>query len=160
MHSEFEKSELWRYVRPISTDPEQAGVTALLEKAGTFLQGFAWAKERKNIWVAHYIPGVFGLFLVELNTHRGEPEIDQFIWVVVGDLPPAYLSSVYAKSPRRALDGYMGEMKAWVDAVENQKPVEDLIPVNGAPTLANARALQSRLAFLSREILPHLPGED
>lgn len=80
--------------------------------------------------------------------------------VVVGDLPPAYLSSKYAKSPKDALDGYLGEMQAWVEAVENGRPTEDLIPNNGAPTLPNAKALRSRLKFLAREVLPHLPGLD
>lgn len=38
--------------------------------------------------------------------------------------------------------------------------MDDLIPVNSAPTPANAKALKSRLAFLEREILPYLPGKD
>jgi hypothetical protein len=80
--------------------------------------------------------------------------------VVVGDLPPAYLSSEYAKSPKDALDGYMGEMLAWVEAVEKGEPTDELIPNNGAPTLANAKTLRSRLEFLGREILPHLQGEE
>ena len=87
-------------------------------------------------------------------------DIDRYIWVVVGDLPPAYLSSQYAKSPRDALAGYRGEMLAWAEAVENDQPTDDLIPNNSAPTLANARALRSRLEFLGREVLPHLAGEE
>jgi hypothetical protein len=98
-----------------------------------------------------------GIFLVELDL-RGR-DIDQYIWVVVGDLPPAYLSSVYAKSPWDALDGYLGEMKAWADAVENGESTDDLIPVNAAPTPENVQSLRNRLEFLAREILPYLPGQ-
>jgi hypothetical protein len=58
------------------------------------------------------------------------------------------------------LDGYIGEMEAWVEAVENGQTTDDLIPVNAAPTLQNAEALKSRLGFLEREILPDSPGED
>jgi hypothetical protein len=58
------------------------------------------------------------------------------------------------------LDGYIGEMEAWIEAVENGRPTDELIPVNAAPTLQNAEALKSRLAFLEREILVELPGKD
>jgi hypothetical protein len=150
------QNELLRHVRPLVLEKEQEEYSDLVEKANSFLDGFSWADGRKGLWIAECIPGIIGIFLVELDP-SGQ-NIDQFTWVVVGDLPPAYLSSAYAKSPWDALDGYMGEMKAWVDAVENGQPTHELIPVNGAPTLANAQALRSRLEFLGREILPHLRG--
>jgi hypothetical protein len=151
------REEILRYVRPFLAPNEEVGCADLVDKANSFLNGFSWAEGRKNLWVADCIPGIIGIFLVELAPR--EQDIDQYIWVVVGDLPPAYLSSQYAKSPRDALDGYMGEMLAWVEAVENGRPTDDLIPNDGAPTLANAQALRSRLEFLGREILPHLPGD-
>jgi len=156
--NKFMKTEILRHVRPFVLHEEEEGCDALLIKANEFLDKFAWAKDRKNLWVADCFPGVLGIFLAELAP-QGQ-QIDQYIWVVVGDLPPAYLSSQYAKSPRDALDGYMGEMLAWVEAVESGQPTDDLIPNDGAPTPANARALRTRLEFLGREILPHLPGDE
>jgi hypothetical protein len=149
-------SKILRHVRPFVPRQEEEGCAELVEKANTFLDEFKWAVDRKNLWIADCIPGVLGIFLVELDPHGRD--VDQYIWVVVGDLPPAYLSSKYADTPKDALDGYMGEMLAWVEAVENGESTDDLIPNNGAPTLANARALRSRLEFLGREVLPHLPG--
>ncbi len=67
---------------------------------------------------------------------------------------------MYARSPRSALDGYIGEMEAWIEAAENGRPTDELIPVNAAPTLQNAEALKSRLAFLENRILLELPGKD
>jgi hypothetical protein len=151
-------NKMLRHVRPLAQHDEEEGCGSLVDKATAFLGGFAWANNRKNLWVADCIPGVLGIFLVELDP-QGQ-DVDQYIWVVVGDLPPAYLSSEYAKSPKDALDGYMGEMLAWVEAVEKGEPTDELIPNNGAPTLANARALRSRLEFLGREVLPHLQGEE
>jgi len=151
------KNDIVRYVRPFLTEKEEEGSDALVKKVNEFLDGFAWAQGRKNLWVAHSVPGVVGLFLVELSSPN--PTIDQYIWVVVGDLPPAYLSSEYAKSPRDALEGYMGEMQAWAEAIEKGEPIDDLIPVNCAPTSANVQALRSRLDFLSRKILPYLPSK-
>ncbi len=72
------------------------------------LDTFSWATRTGEVWAGECIPGILGLFLVELEPAR--PEIDEYIWVVVGDLPPAFLSSLYAKSPRGVLDGYIGEI--------------------------------------------------
>ncbi len=146
---------LQRDLRPV-TPGSGDECSDLLSTALDFLAGFEWAKLTGHVWKAECIPGVIGIFLVELDP-QGQ-DIDPQIWVVVGDLPPAYLSPVYAKSPKGALAGYIAEMEAWVDAVETGKPVDDLIPVNGAETMANAAALRSRLHFLEREILPTLAG--
>lgn len=150
-------NEILRYVRPFIAADEEDGCDLLVTKTNAFLDDFDWAKGRKNLWIADCVPGVLGIFLVELDP-RGQ-DIDQYVWVVVGDLPPAYLSSTYAKSPWDALDGYLGEMKAWADAVEGGESTEGLIPVNAPPTPENVQALKNRLAFLAREILPYLPGQ-
>jgi hypothetical protein len=97
---------------------------------------------------------VFGLFLVELDP--GSADVDRYVWVAVGDIPPAYISTECALSPREALEGYLAEMGAWVKAVGNGESVDDLIPVNGAPTIDKATALKSRLSVLESEILPML----
>jgi len=57
------------------------------------------------------------------------------------------------------LQGYIEEMSAWVEAVRKGELVDDLIPVNAAPTKENASALFTRLRFLEREILPGLAGQ-
>ena len=151
-------NELLAFVREFIPESEPEDVKELVEKANSFLDTFSWAKIPRKYWIGECIPGVLGLFLVELV--GADPEIDPYIWVVVGDVPPAYLSTLYARSPRAAVDGYIAEMEAWVDAVENGNPTADLIPVNGEPTEANAEALKSRLEFLDQKILPFLPGLD
>jgi hypothetical protein len=149
------RDELTRWVRPY--DPGDVECAALADKPNEFLDTFSWAKARKNRWVAYFVPAVIRIFLVELDPQ--DRDVDQFIGVIVGDLPPAYLSPVYAKSPKDALDGYMGEMSAWADAVAKGESTADLIPVNGAPTMANVELLRRRIDFLGREIFPDLLEE-
>lgn len=141
-------------IRPLSIRSWESGTEDLVSSMNTFLGGFSWARQTGNVWTALLIPGVFGLFLVELDP--GSADVDRYIWVAVGDIPPAYISTEYALSPGEALEGYLAEMCAWVKAVENGESVDDLIPVNGAPTMDNAKALKSRLSFLESEILPML----
>lgn len=141
-------------IRPLSIQAEESGTEELVSSMNTFLGGFSWVRQTGNVWTALSIPGVFGLFLVELDP--GSADVDWYIWVAVGDIPPAYISTEYALSPAEALEGYLAEMRAWAKAVENGESVDDLIPVNGAPTMDNAKALKSRLSFLESEILPML----
>ncbi len=47
-------------------------------------------------------------------------------------------------------------MERWVSAINHNTSLEGVIPVNGAPTAANAEMLNRRLAFLKENILPIL----
>lgn len=148
------ESDLLTHVCPIESYKAE-DCHALVVEVQEYLAGFDWASTGRT-WVGECIPGVIGIFLVELKP--SDMDIDSFTWVIVGDLPPAYISPVYATSPREALNGYISEMAAWVEAVEKDEPVDDLIPVNATPTRQNAASLQSRLEFLRREILPQVAG--
>jgi hypothetical protein len=80
-------------------------------------------------------------------------EVDQWIWVIVGDLPPAYLTTDECPNPATALDGYIGAMLEWVDAAQKGKSVAELIPVNVPATKKHAKMLKTRLEFLDERIL-------
>ena len=97
------------------------------------------------------------MFLVEIEPT--EAGVDSVVWVVVGDIPPAYLVIDDAPSPASALERYVEEMRMWVDAVIAGKSVTQCIPVDGAATVENAKDLSVRLAFLEREILPYYASE-
>jgi hypothetical protein len=139
-------------LRALQLETEEQGTKELAAAMDAFLGGFSWARRTGNAWVGLCIPAVLGLFLVELDPPSDD--IDRSTWVIVGDLPPAYISPEFASSPREALEAYIAEMSAWVEAVEKGEPVDDLIPVNGAATPANAAALKSRLSFIENKILP------
>jgi hypothetical protein len=141
-------------VRRLDLSQEEPGTDALVQSANSFLEQFAWARVKGSPWVGDAIPGILGLFLVELEP--SEVDIDQFIWVLVGDIPPAYISTQYASSPKEALECYIAEMRAWETAVRKGESTEGLIPVNGDPTEANAAVLSSRLLFLETRVLPDL----
>jgi hypothetical protein len=151
-------NELLAFVREVVPESEGEEAKALLEKANSSLDTFSWAKVPRKFWIGECVQGVLGLFLVQLV--GADREVDPYIWVVVGDLPPAYLSSKFVHSPREAVNAYIAEMEAWVDAVEKDKPTQGLIPVDGEPTHENAMALKSRLEFLDQKILPFVPGND
>jgi hypothetical protein len=74
-------------------------------------------------------------------------------WVIVGDLPPAYLVLDNAPSWKEALEGYTEEMQRWVDAVRAGHNLDGIIPVNVAPIPEHADSLDLRLRFIREKII-------
>jgi hypothetical protein len=81
--------------------------------------------------------------------------VDEFIWAIVGDIPPLYITIEDAPNPACALDGYIGAMDEWIEAALNGKPIDGLPPVNAKPTLKNAANLKRRLDYIDKEILSY-----
>jgi hypothetical protein len=84
------RDQLARWVRPVHGDE-------LIASLWRFLTRFPPRKDRKNIWVADRAPAVIGIFLVPLDPKGGDVVL--FLSVLAGDLLPAWLTSVDAKSP-------------------------------------------------------------
>mgnify|MGYP001551340044 CR=1 FL=1 len=98
-----------------------------------------------------YYVGIVGGFLFKIQPLR--QHVDEWVWVLVGDLPPAYITCEECPNAACALDGYIGAMQEWIEAAEAGKSVEDLIPVNVPATFENAQNLKSRLLMLDERIL-------
>ena len=116
-------------------------------KAGFFDRGFSKA----------------AVFYFEIEPAAGG---DPRVWMVVGDIPPAYIDYKTCPNGAAALDGYVAEMLAWADAVKNGRPTERLIPVlrRGSLTPVEktpsfAEMLESRMNFIKRELLSQWPEE-
>jgi len=124
------------------------------ESAIAFMRGFGWFKGATESYFGGGVGDVVALFLLHIDANKSE--IDLWLWVIVGDLPSAYIVVTDDPTPRAALTAYVEEMGRWVDAVFAGKSVEQLIPVNGAPTKGNAEALRRRLSFLPDKICPRL----
>jgi hypothetical protein len=121
-------------------------LNGMLEEATDFLRGFAWSGTIRRRSLGLGVGGVVAVFLFEIEP--AHPDVDARLWVVVGDLPPAYLVTDHAPTARDALTGYVEQMSRWVDAAKSGDSVDDLIPVNVPPTPENADLLERRLAFL------------
>lgn len=126
-------------------------ISSLYQEASAFLEHYTWCLEIKESFVGMFYPGIVAIFLFKITPSR--PEVDEWIWVLVGDIPPAYLTIEECPNPACALDGYIGAMQEWVEAVNSDQSVAKLIPVNVPATKEYAEALASRLNFLNERIL-------
>lgn len=115
---------------------------------------YNWCDGIIEEYVGAYYEGIIGIFLFRFMPRL--VSVDEWIWVVVGDLPPAYLTCDACENPAEALAGYLGEMMEWVEAAERGESVANLIPVNVPSTQENASSLRTRLRFLQQKILPEL----
>lgn len=97
------------------------------------------------------------MFYVQVTPRRSW--IDDRLWIVIGDLPPAYLVCDNINDWQEALATYVEEMKKWVDAVLEGRSTEHIIPVNVAPTVEYANMLGSRLQLL-KELFIGIPKEE
>jgi len=111
-----------------------------------------WCERVDHQYLAYGVGGVVAVFLFQI-TPRSE-DVDPWLWVIVGDLPPAYIVVDDNPTAADALDAYCSEIQTWVEAAERGESVDDLIPVNAPPTLGNAEQLNGRLEFLRSKILP------
>jgi hypothetical protein len=139
---------------PVSnlTDPEQI---ALAEEATNFLTAFHWCVNVRESYLAFDCSYIIGVFLFHI-----EPRllgVDEFLWVVVGDGPPAFLVCDKAPDWHSALQCYVYEMQRWVDAVRAGGSLQDIIPVNVSPTLEYADMLSTRLRFIQDHFIDDKP---
>jgi hypothetical protein len=127
-------------------------------EAQRYLEGFRWCGSVRASYMGIAIPGVVGVFLHEIRPKTADA--DEWVWTVTGDLPPAYIATEDAPTAAAALEGYVGEMRRWVEAVNLGQSIDDLIPVNAPASPEYAAKLESRLAFLEEEVIPEYEDEE
>lgn len=136
---------------------EDAEDTRLLRKmaqeAEAYLASHRWAPPISQLLLGYGLGGVLALFLAQLSAPLPGGE-DDCLWVVVGDLPPAYFVTDAARTPREALGVYCELMEDWADRVLAGDDLGETFPVEAAPTDQHARMLKDRLGFVREKLIP------
>jgi hypothetical protein len=138
---------------------DDALVGEMIERAHSYLSAFDWCGQIVGCYIGDIaVGGVVAVLLFEIIPSRDD--VDAWLWVVIGDLPPAYLVTDEAPKPAEALRKYIAEMQLWIAAVRAGESVDQLIPVSTTgggsllePTETNAENLDRRLRFLEQKIL-------
>ncbi len=130
--------------------------TALLRTlafdAETYIQNFSWCKAIREFYYGNGYGGIVAIFLFRIEPNR--LHVAEWLWVVVGDLPPAYLMIDDCKTPSKALEAYIAEVSKWVELAKYGRSAKRFIHVNQQATPENAAALESTLNFLSEVLVP------
>lgn len=147
---DFSKVAKWsEYLSAQREDIDE--MKSMYQEAQKFLEFYDWCLEIKESYIGMLYPGIVAVFLFKIIPTRDD--VDEWIWVIVGDLPAAYLTVDECPNPATALDGYVGAMLEWVGAAQKGNSVAELIPVNVPATQENGDILKTRLDFLDERIL-------
>lgn len=122
----------------------------MAQGALNYIRCFPWCKKIIGEYFGDGYGGILAVFLFRIEPSR--PDIDEWLWIIFGDVPPAYLVTDICKTPSQALEGYIGEIGKWIQLAKTGRSSSDVIPVYVPATPENAAELESRLKFL-REIL-------
>jgi hypothetical protein len=153
-----ERSELpIRGVVPIAEmrgeDSDESELFLLAAKAAKdYLEAFPWCKHILESYFGDGIGGVVEIFCFRIAPSH--PNVDEWFWVIVGDLPPAYLVTDDCRTPSEALEDYITQLSAWVHLARQGRSSSDVIRVGVAPTPDNAAELDKRIRFLRDFALP------
>ena len=142
-------SDLVSYTGPTELAGEDAEETValhdLVERAEDFALSMQFCDALKGKWYAFGMAPIFAVFLFYADNTEGENEIDDWFWVIVGDIPGGIVLSGFADNPEDALRVYIGQHRDWVEAVNIGEPVDNLVPVNIPATREWAEQLEAGL---------------
>src|SRR5260370_37460529 len=133
-------------------EEDMAFLREMAERAQNFMKSFSWCLAIRESFFGAGIGKIIAIFLFRIAPER--PDVDEWLWVVVGDIPPAYLVTDHCKTPSRAVAGYIEEMSKWVELARHGRTSTDVIPVNVPPTPEWAEELHTRLDTLKTIVLP------
>ena len=132
---------------------DDAEDTALLDNgrsAARYITSFAWCPPIGSMYLAYGVGGIVAVFLCDFAQKIANS--DKQLWVVVGDLPSAYLVVEPGDGPTEVLESYCDLMQQWVFAVRSSGDLSKVFPVGAGPTPEHAEMLEQRIATL-RELI-------
>ncbi|HUO04093.1 MAG TPA: hypothetical protein VMU16_02740 [Candidatus Binataceae bacterium] len=124
----------------------------MFERAESYVKSLEWCTPITERFFGYGIGGIIAVFFFKFATKINGT--DDRLWVVVGDVPSAYLVTDNALNPAAALSLYCDMMEAWATAVLNRTPLDVVFPITAEPTAEHANMLLSRITFIREKIIP------
>jgi hypothetical protein len=149
--------------RSIEGDDDQD--TTLLRKmfgdATEYISSLSWCEDILDSYFGGGVGGIFAIFFFHIRSRRSD--VDPWIWIVVGDIPPAYLPLSDCESPAQVFRTYVHGMSRWVEFARKGElgavsPL-DVPPVNLPPTPEWAERVNQKLYGLTLAVKPFFEEE-
>jgi hypothetical protein len=136
---------------------DDAELRELATEATSFLVKHAWCELVTKGWIDRAWNDHVAIFYFQLKPRAGS-RADPDVWVIVGDVPPAYVRTSACENGLKALRVYVEDMREWVEHVHLGLPTDNDVPVNVPAETKYANMLESRLGFIEREFLEDVQG--
>jgi len=137
---------------------ETSELKSMLQQAKEYASSFDWAPSISSAYLGIGIGGVVAVFLLRLDEPVGQ-ERDEYLWVIVGDLPSAYLVTDEASNPVEALRIYCQLMSDWAKAVKSGAGLDVVFPVAAPRDSEHADMLLNRIQFIRERVIPEFRAE-
>ncbi len=136
------------------SDEDTRLLREMAQQAREYLESFDWCAVVSEGWFGGGVGGIFATFLFQMVP--ADSEIDEWLWVMTGDLPSTYLAFEDAPSVKEAFEMYVEGMLRWVNFAQSGAigEPEDIPPINTEPTRENAAELEHRVRSLQRMLGP------
>jgi hypothetical protein len=141
-------------------DAEDAALLAQMEASALeYLSSFDWCSSVRDAYFGDGYGGIVAVFLFRIVPAR--PSTDEWLWVVVGDLPSAHMRAQDLKNPYEVLREYIRQRALWAEyASRGEAPPEAILPVQVIPPTPHwANEMKERLDVLRENFLEHFRKE-
>lgn len=139
------------------SEAETVHLQHMCSEAKAYLESFPWCTKAQPMYYGGGVGKIFCVFLFEIVAAR--PNVDRWLWVVLGDIPRIYLVLDECRCPSDVLRLYVGLMEAWIELARQGKTSDDLPPIGVEPTPEWAKELEQRLRFIRTIVAPFLLEE-
>lgn len=136
-------------------DEDTALLHAMAQDAGSYIRSFSWCKEVRGSFFGGGVGGIIAVFLFNIRPARSD--VGPWIWIIVGDIPSAYLPLEDARSPAEVFKTYLTGMSRWVELARegrNGTAADGVPPINVPATPEWAEKLDQRLNSLRLIVQP------
>ena len=137
-------------------EEDTALLRLMLNDARNYILAFAWCDSILESYFAAGVGKILAIFLFKISTTN--PEVPPWEWVVVGDIPSAYLPLEDCPSSKAVFHTYLEGMGRWVALAREGReagPADGIPPVNVPATFEWAEDLDGRLRLLKKLLQPH-----
>jgi hypothetical protein len=90
------------------------------EEAKNYISSFSWCGAILESYFGGGVGKIFAVFFFHIRPSR--PTVDSWIWIVVGEIPPAYLPFEDCQSPFEVFWTYIDGMSRWVELRDKERP--------------------------------------
>jgi hypothetical protein len=126
----------------------------MAEEAVRYARSFRWCRELHEQFFVDGYGGIVALFLFRITIRK--VEAPEWVWVVVGDMPSAYMEFEVAPTPHAALLRYIEGVEEWLTATPEERASGDLIPIEIPAGDEFLEMLRVRIDTLRSLVLPHM----
>jgi hypothetical protein len=131
-----------------------AELAVLVQESKDYLNSHSWCTKINDGWVFINLGRVLCIFLYAIENNQS-PD-DNLLWVVVGDLPAAYLDTFTVSDTKDVLKVYTELVNDWIVHVESNQSLDDCFPLKSDRSLESTEMVKRRIVLLQNNIMPEI----